>query len=68
MSLQGIDKGAIETALALLRRYALAIAEGRIEASAIGGMSDEELLAFDEQKFNELDQKQKEAEDLLKGE
>lgn len=52
--------------LSLVRRYATAIAEGRIAAKVIADMTDEELLEFEQSKFGELDAKQKEAEDLAK--
>jgi hypothetical protein len=50
--------------LALIRRYAVAIAEGRIEARKIKSMTDAELASYDDDLFAELDAKQKEAEQL----
>lgn len=49
---------------ALIRRYAEAIAEGRIEAKTIASMTDEQLFAFRKAKLESLKEKQKEAEDL----
>jgi hypothetical protein len=50
--------------LALLRRYAEAIADGRIEARRIETMSDAELAAFDDELQTALEAKQWEAEEL----
>lgn len=50
--------------MALVRRYAVAIAEGRLEAKKIAAMSDEELAVFDEEAFAALKAKQEEAEQL----
>lgn len=52
--------------LAIIRRYAEAFAEGRIEAKAVKTMSDEELAAFDAALTEQLAAKQREA-DILAG-
>jgi len=49
---------------ALVRAYAQAIAEGRIEAKQIAEMTDEQLKAFRKEKLSSLEDKQREAEDL----
>lgn len=49
---------------ALVRAYAQAIAEGRIEAGQIAEMTDEQLKDFRKQKLTSLEEKQREAEDL----
>ncbi len=54
----------LKTALALVRRYATEIAEGRIEAKKIAAMTDEELAEFDSVVFSQLKAKQEEAERL----
>jgi len=50
--------------LALLRRYAEAFAEGRIEAQTVKTMTDDELAAFDDELSARLEAKQREAENL----
>lgn len=54
----------LKEVLALLRRYAEAIVEGRIEAKDIAAMSDTELATFDDELSAQLNAAQKEAEDL----
>ena len=49
---------------ALIRGYAEAIAEGRIEARHVAEMDDEQLKAFRKERLQSLIDKQKEAEDL----
>lgn len=60
------EKISIKDALALARRYAVAIAEGRIEAKDLSEMSDEALIEFDEKSFDKFSAKQNEAEELAK--
>lgn len=43
----GLETG-VSDILAIIRRYAEAIAAGRLEAAQIKGMTDEELAAFDD--------------------
>ena len=54
----------VNNILAIVRRIAEAIAEGRIEASAIKTMSDDELAAYDDELNGILKKKQQEAEAL----
>lgn len=49
---------------ALVRAYAQAIAEGRIEARQIAEMTDEQLKEFRKEKLASLEDKQREAEGL----
>lgn len=51
-------------ALALVRRIAEAIAEGRIEASAVKTMTDEQLAEFDKEAYQALTEAQAENERL----
>lgn len=48
----------------LIRRFATAIAEGRIEAKEVASMSDEQLKEFRKAKLETLEEKQSEAEQL----
>lgn len=52
---------------AIIRRYATAIAAGRIEAAQVKDMTDEQLEAFDEKLNAEMKDKQSEAERLAEG-
>lgn len=52
-------------ALALVRRYAEAIADGQLEARAVASMTDEELATFDTEAYAALQAKQAEAEALV---
>lgn len=49
----------------IARRVAEAIAAGRIEAAAVGDMTDEQLAEFDKDVYAEYLASQKEREDLL---
>lgn len=57
----------INEVIAIVRRYATAIAEGRIEAKKIKNMPDEELALFDNQLWNALKDAQEKAEKLAEG-
>ena len=56
----------ITEALALVRRYAVAVAEGRIEAKKLASMTDEELKTIEADAFTAFEAKQKEAEQLAR--
>jgi hypothetical protein len=49
-------------ALAMVRRYITAIAEGRIEGKAVAAMTDDQLIEFDAVMRGELEAAQAEAE------
>ena len=51
---------------ALIRRYAVEIAEGRIEARAVAEMTDDELKTFRKEKLSQFEATQAEAEQLAK--
>jgi hypothetical protein len=52
----------IAEALALARRYMQAISEGRIEEHEIDALTDEDLIARDDELAARLDEAQKDAE------
>lgn len=54
----------INKILAIIRRYAEAIADGTIDAKKVAGMTDEELAAYDDELVELLGEKQIEAERL----
>lgn len=54
--------------LAIVRRYAEAIADGRLNAKRIATMTDDELAEFDTEIYSLLVAKQEEAERLEAGE
>jgi hypothetical protein len=59
-----MSQPSITEILSIVRRYAEAIAEGRIAAKEIINMSDEQLADFDRGAFDRLSALQAEAEDL----
>jgi hypothetical protein len=50
--------------LAIIRRYAEAFADGRIDAKAVPSMTDDQLAEFDTQIYTRLLEAQAEAEQL----
>lgn len=59
-------KLSLSEALALARRYMRAVSDGRIAESEIDGMTEEELLAFDDELSELVDEAQSEAETDIK--
>lgn len=62
----GDAKLTLSEALALSRRYMQAVADGRISESEINSMSDDDLIAFDDELAELLDEAQEEAETAIK--
>lgn len=53
--------------MAIIRRYAEAIADGRIIAKDVPNMTDDQLAEFDTEMYGRLTAKQEEAEQLAGG-